>query len=643
MHATVLFKRKGNVLNRTDTTLRCRCAGERIMVVHMAATTVAALHCTSRQSHMIQHNNDPVEHLLETKMPLEHSCRKLGTVERLTRSITQQHWVQSNMALSEGSLHFSLPDSDIQFDHIPLLEISHLVLIDGPERQRLQRLPRRGLEVERGKTSGKTDANIDRARKAEEEQKQRIIHELRSPQNVHMNGWLYKLNSDADPANPQSWRERLCEIEDGDFWYISHKTGGSVKMFAMTNVRDVCQASYPQAMLPHAFKVELNDDSSVTFAVQDEGDAVAWIEEIKRTRNLCCSQTPGLKKALSKMFFSSFTDKLKNKSLVVREESIGGNCHNGLLCDFDEDDMGLMLRVMVNAHGHNSGRHTTIRFSNAAQREEWLTALQSARTGAFALKQRLEDPGIIIRSQRWAAALYDSDPFQIAVGVVILSSFLSVIVSAEILPEEGSDLDQGLQMLEYLYTAIFSAELLLNVYGHWFWVFVLNGWNVFDSAIVVSMFISVSGNHNFRLSQGFRVLRVFRMIRLFQKLQMIWKLRVLVNALFASVVPLAYSFSILVLISSIYAVLATELFRPRGDYDTEQSRMFLSFTHSLFTLFQLATGDGWASDVTRGLMSREDVDGHGLSPTIVALFFVTYFLIVGVVLMNVVVAVLLDG
>ena len=42
-------------------------------------------------------------------------------------------------------------------------------------------------------------------------------------------------------------------------------------------------------------------------------------------------------------------------------------------------------------------------------------------------------------------------------------------------------------------------------------------------------------------------------------------------------------------------------------------------------------------------MSSEDVEGHGVNPATVAIFFSSYVLIVGVVLMNIVVAVLLDG
>ena len=82
-----------------------------------------------------------------------------------------------------------------------------------------------------------------------------------------------------------------------------------------------------------------------------------------------------------------------------------------------------------------------------------------------------------------------------------------------------------------------------------------------------------------------RLIRVFKMVRLFRRLM---ALRELINALSSSVVPVLYSFVILILISSIYSVLATDLFRPQGEYDTETSRMFSTFSSSLFTLFQVA-------------------------------------------------------
>ena len=81
------------------------------------------------------------------------------------------------------------------------------------------------------------------------------------------------------------------------------------------------------------------------------------------------------------------------------------------------------------------------------------------------------------------------------------------------------------------------------------------------------------------------------------------------------------------------AVVATDLFRDRSEF-------FFDFSQSLYSLFQIATGDAWSSQIVRPLM--DEYDSGSVYKGWTALFFVSYVLVVGVVLMNIVVAVLLD-
>lgn len=64
---------------------------------------------------------------------------------------------------------------------------------------------------------------------------------------------------------------------------------------------------------------------------------------------------------------------------------------------------------------------------------------------------------------------------------------------------------------------------------------------------------------------------------------------------------------------------------------------FRNFSASVFSMFQVCTGDGWSTDIVRPLF-RED--GH-VDPLVVA-FFVSYILLAGYFLLNIIVAVLLD-
>ena len=60
-------------------------------------------------------------------------------------------------------------------------------------------------------------------------------------------------------------------------------------------------------------------------------------------------------------------------------------------------------------------------------------------------------------------------------------------------------------------------------------------------------------------------------------------------------------------------------------------------------MFQVLSGDGWASDVARPLFTRKEA--HGIvsyaTDSTVAFFFVSYIMINSVMMLNVVVAVLL--
>ena len=154
-----------------------------------------------------------------------------------------------------------------------------------------------------------------------------------------------------------------------------------------------------------------------------------------------------------------------------------------------------------------------------------------------------------------------------------------------------------------------------------------DGWNVFDFCVVVISIISLAVPSLPALNV-LRLIRIFKMVRLFRKLT---SLRILIHALSSSVIPVINSFVLLLLVSSVYAVVATDLFR-------NESELFADFTKSLFTLFQIASGGSWASTVARNVMENYSGGDKGW----VGLFFVSYVLIIAVVMMNIVVAVLLD-
>lgn len=113
------------------------------------------------------------------------------------------------------------------------------------------------------------------------------------------------------------------------------------------------------------------------------------------------------------------------------------------------------------------------------------------------------------------------------------------------------------------------------------------------------------------------------------------------------------AFFIMLLVMCIFAILAVDLFREVGkggkitfetqtmdDYFTARGgwygkEYFGNFFKSLYTLFQVLTGESWSEAIARPLI-------EGWSPVGAGIFFVTFILLNAVVLINVVVAVLLE-
>ena len=89
-----------------------------------------------------------------------------------------------------------------------------------------------------------------------------------------------------------------------------------------------------------------------------------------------------------------------------------------------------------------------------------------------------------------------------------------------------------------------------------------------------------------------------------------------------------------------YASIGTHVFREKAP------EYFATFTTSLFTLAQCLSGDSWASSVTRSIFlqrdQNSDIKGFANTYWSIAIYFVTYYALATVVLLNVVVAVLLD-
>ena len=195
-----------------------------------------------------------------------------------------------------------------------------------------------------------------------------------------------------------------------------------------------------------------------------------------------------------------------------------------------------------------------------------------------------------------------------------------IVLNAVVLGVMTSDqFDKGaLQTLDYVLLGIFVVELVLRLYAHG-WAFFRDPWSVFDLLVVAIALIPASG--------GLSILRALRIIRALRLVTAVPGIRRVVRGLLAAMPGMFSIVLLLCLVLYVGAVLATEM------YGASTPQHFGSIGRSLFTLFQVMTGEAWP-DVAG------DVLEHHPSAWI---FFVAYILVSTFVVLNLFTAVVVSA
>jgi voltage-gated sodium channel len=228
--------------------------------------------------------------------------------------------------------------------------------------------------------------------------------------------------------------------------------------------------------------------------------------------------------------------------------------------------------------------------------------------------------------------------------LIIINSIYIGIETDNNLDEAGSS---GWVAGEMIFTALFSIELALRLYGLRIYFF-RDSWNLFDLILVVigvvdTFLLSVisaarasDGKKDESLSvfMAMRVARLLRLARIFRLLRFFKELWLLVAGVLSALRTLMWTWLFVLLIIYVFGLVATRLLgQEYGDKDPDMREYFGTVSASMFTLFQVVTTEGWA-DVARGSMVHQ--------PSM-WVFFILFISITTFAIMNVVTAVIVEN
>jgi len=288
----------------------------------------------------------------------------------------------------------------------------------------------------------------------------------------------------------------------------------------------------------------------------------------------------------------------------------------------------------------------------------------------------------ILPRQKDVKMFYEHDKVQQAIAGIIVLNFVMSIVQREIDPFSEGDPrktvpgNDGANPADHqryfpvwnvsnlMFNLIFIIELVINVYGRWWHEFWASGWNKFDFLVVaVSVldmlpFIPLPGP-----AKLIKMLRAFRVFRLFNRIE---SMRKIIASIMKAIPGVANAFVIQLIFLCIYAVLSVEFFsfigcdenskdyafaltsRAGGKYLPETGacwgeEYYGTFFRALYTMFQVLTGESWSEAGARPAIAYYSGQNNIVYVYITYLFFYSFILVNQMTLLNVVVAVLMDG
>jgi len=208
--------------------------------------------------------------------------------------------------------------------------------------------------------------------------------------------------------------------------------------------------------------------------------------------------------------------------------------------------------------------------------------------------------------------------FQTSVTIVILFSSIMVGVSTY---DVGGVLIQLLLISDWFVTVFFLIEILIRFFSEKYKKdFFKDGWNIFDSVIVLASLIPAGAG------TSVMVLRLLRLARLLRVISFIPELRFVIEALIESIKKSIYVLILIFILLYIYGVAGVILF------ESIEGGRFESLGEAIITLVQIMTLSSWETVM---LPVMEVYPSSWI-------YFISFVIFSSIIVLNLFVAILVD-
>jgi voltage-gated sodium channel len=218
------------------------------------------------------------------------------------------------------------------------------------------------------------------------------------------------------------------------------------------------------------------------------------------------------------------------------------------------------------------------------------------------------------------AAIADSARFQAFIFVIIVAN--AIVLGLETYPEVEADAGTLLDTLDSVFLAIFVCELAIRIaaYGRRPQDFFRDGWNVFDFVVIGAAFAP-------GLRENATLLRLVRLLRVVRLVSVLPDLRIVVSAITRSLAPIASLIVLTVLLMYVYGMVGWILFHE------EDPEHWATIGEAMLNLFIVSTLEDWPD------LLRTGMEIHSAA----WIFFVSYVLLASFLVINILIAIIVNS
>eukprot|EP00531_Pseudo-nitzschia_arenysensis_P018550 CAMPEP_0116126604 /NCGR_PEP_ID=MMETSP0329-20121206/6417_1 /TAXON_ID=697910 /ORGANISM="Pseudo-nitzschia arenysensis, Strain B593" /LENGTH=593 /DNA_ID=CAMNT_0003620691 /DNA_START=264 /DNA_END=2041 /DNA_ORIENTATION=- len=235
--------------------------------------------------------------------------------------------------------------------------------------------------------------------------------------------------------------------------------------------------------------------------------------------------------------------------------------------------------------------------------------------------------------RRWCGMVVNNERVQYSIVACIFINAAMMGIATYGYVQDNPLAYDVFQMADLVFLIIFTIELLFQA------IFngpklLLDGWLVFDLIVIIPSWWSVGSND----MANVQVIRAFRIFRAFRLVTRVKIMKDLIIAILSVMPRMIAILLMLLLIFYIFAVMFTQLYSeatyPEGYENAGEPIIYFSnLEQSFLTLFQLMTMDEWAN-VVRDLQVQYKWSWF---------FMVIFVVITGLIVVNLIVAVICDA